>query len=332
MKEIEAEVTTGVSPNEELDEIMKDIEKYRQEEMSNQDESNNNGYVDPRVEMDEQGNIVEEKSGEEQEANNEPEKDNEEQQNELDLFKEKYHLEKKKRKTLYADRQNLEDENKHLKELLDNTVNTNAELYGRDLRNALDKVRDIKKQALLGEDPNLFLESDELYQKILYKVNEFENMQSQQETIDKPDDKPVDNDVYIADQQAKYKRGERWLRRNQELVEGSDKFNPVIQKEVVNFIKDLDNSLLRANRGDEILSDDYMDALEDFLDDIKVKSSREGYTASKVGGVNNISQGTTKGTNKITLTKFEENYAKNLGLSKKEYLKYKLQDMESKKK
>ena len=96
--------------------------------------------------------------------------------NEADLFKEKYYLEKKKRKTALADRQKLEQENQELKQFLNGTIVNNTKLYGQNLHSDLEKIRNIKKQALLGNDPDLFLEADELHKKTMIKINEFENL------------------------------------------------------------------------------------------------------------------------------------------------------------
>jgi hypothetical protein len=245
--------------------------------------------------------------------------------NEADLFKEKYYLEKKKRKTALADRQKLEQENQELKQFLNGTIENNTKLYGQNLYSDLEKIRNIKKQALLGNDPDLFLEADELHKKTMIKINEFENLASnnitdktKQEERFTPTEKEIDNQ--ITEQQLS--KAQDWLDDHPELIEGSSDYNPKIQKEVASFIQKLDRDLKRKGRSNEILSDQYLDEIDEFIDSIKIKKPKEGYTTSNVGGVrNNFSN---NGANKvrITLSDFDKQMAKELKMSEEQYLKY----------
>jgi len=310
-------INYGISPEEEMSTIMKDIEKNIQNqkldvESSNQEETDNASIIETSDTEEDTKDLRDEAGSAEEE----------EHINEADLFKEKYHLEKKKRKSALADRQKLEQENYQLKNALDGTINNNAELYKRDLYNDLEKIRNIKKQALLGDDPDLLIEADEIYQKTLLKINEFENIVSDRAA-------PAVNNQGTENynEQVKLTKAQEWVGEHPELVEGSHKYNPKIQKELGNFIEQFDRELQRNGREDEILSDAYLDVLEEFIDSVKVNRPQDGYTTSKVGGVrNNFSNGTSN-TIKVTLTEFDKNYAKNLGISEKEYLKYKIEDI-----
>lgn len=150
-------INYGISPEEEMSAIMKDIEKNIQEQKSLPEPSNQEDeHNEPMVEV---LSTEEEPKDSEDEAGAAREEDD---INEADLFKEKYYLEKKKRKSALADRQKLEQENYQLKNALGGTINDNAALYGRDLYNDLEKIKNIKKQALLGDDPDLLIEADEI--------------------------------------------------------------------------------------------------------------------------------------------------------------------------
>ena len=305
----------GISPEEELSSVMKDIEKNIQEETQiaeetdSHDDSINEKDLDATENTDEaEHDIIEE----------------EDPVNETDLYKEKYYLEKKKRKSVLADRQKLEQENYQLKNALDGTIDSNTKLYARDLYNDLEKAKGLKKQALLGDDPDLLLEADEIHQKLLHKVNEFESYISSR-TSDDIDDTEEPKRNY--DEELKLSNAQDWLNERPELIEGSHSFNPKIQKELGSFIEQFDRELRKNGRENEILSDAYLDVLDEFVDSVKIHRPKDGYTTSNVGGVrNNFSNG-SNGSIKITLTEFDKNYAKNLGISEKEYLKYKIEDI-----
>lgn len=304
----------GISPEEELSTVMKDIEKNIQEQDFEGVEENN-----PK---EENIDVV----GEDEKPNEEVEgvDDKEEFVNEADLFREKYHSEKKRRKIILADREKLEYENYQLKNALDGTIDNNTKLYGRDLYNDLEKIKNIKKQALLGDDPDLLIEADEIYQKTLYKINEFENIVSSRAPVANNNEGAYEEGY---DQQIQLSKAQEWLSERPELIEGSYNYNPKIQKELGTFIEQFDRELKRNGRGDEILSDAYLDVLDEFVDSVKINRPKDGYTTSNVGGVrNNFSNGSS-GPIKVTLTEFDKSYAKNLGISDKEYLKYKIEDM-----
>lgn len=312
----------GISPEEELSTVMKDIEKNIQEEI--QDDV----VVD---ETDSYDDIISEDSEEDLEeidVKDAVESDlieEEDPVNETDLYKEKYYLEKKKRKSVLADRQKLEQENYQLKNALDGTIDSNTKLYARDLYNDLEKAKSLKREALLGDNADLLIEADEIHQKLLHKVNEFESyVASRTSSEDNTEIEPTED----LEEKVKLSNADDWLSERSELVEGSHNFNPRIQKELSLFVDKFDRELRKNGKADEILSDAYLDVLDEFIDSVKINRSKDGYTTSNVGGVrNNFSNGSSSGSIKVTLTEFDKNYAKNLGISEKEYLKYKIEDI-----
>lgn len=316
-------VTYGISPEEEMSNIMKDIEKNIKE----QEQEENNQQQN--IENEELASIARDEDNElasmDSEANT---GDTKEDTNEADLFREKYYLEKKRRKTALADRQKLEQENQELKQHLNGTIANNTELYGQNLYNDLERIRNIKRQALLGEDPDLFLEADELHKKTMMKINEFENLAQNRVSKDVDGNTAKDTNNYIEkEEQIQLAKAQEWLNEHPELIEETSEYNPKIQKELSEFIKEYDRKLRQKGRQDEILGDNYFDVLDEFLDSIKVKRPKEGYSTSKVGGVRNNFSASPGGTLKVTLTDFDKNYARNLGISEKEYLKWKIQDI-----
>ena len=316
----------GISPDEEMSSIMKDIEKNIQEQQGEESLEQDDSEVELAT-NEEDGAIQDDeiKVSEEEEPIIED-----------DTFREKYYIEKKKRKSALADRQRLEQENYQLKNALGGTIDRNAELYGRDLYNDLEKIKNIRKQALLGAfgDPNdpeyasknadILNEADDLFQKASYKINEYEKfVANRNSTTEDNDAEPEQN----YEEQIKLSKAQEWLDEHPELEEGSHNYNPKLRSEFDSFVKQVDRELRKEGREDEILSDRYLELLDEFTESVKINRSRDGYTTSKVGGVrNNFSNGGSN-TIKVTLTEFDKNYAKNLGVSEKEYLKYKIEDI-----
>ena len=318
----EDNVAYGISPDEEMTVIMDEIKKNLKEEGFDEQGKEIN-KEDPRVEGLENVEDLESANNKEDEIAVEEEKPDE-----AELFKEKYYKEKQKRKNVYIERQRLEKENQELKTILDNAMNNNTELYGKDLYNDLEKIKSIRKQALLGEDADLLLEADEIYNKTLFRINEFEKFKENNKSIVEKPLEQKENDYVEENKQLE--TAKEWLTEHPELLEGTNKFNPRIQKEVASFIEQLDNELKTRGRANEILTEDYLDVIDEFIETIKVNPPKEGYTTSKVGGVrNNFSNFSNpqSGTMKVTLTEFDKRMAKDLKLTEKEYLIAKIEDM-----
>jgi hypothetical protein len=256
---------------------------------------------------------------------------------EAERFKDKYYLEKKKRKSVLADRQKLEEENYRLKIELDSTINNSTELYGRDLYNDLEKIKNIRKQALLGafgdpDDPeyasknaDILAEADDLFQKASYKLNEYEKYISNRDS--ESDDAPSDNNY---EEQIKLTKAQEWLDEHPELEEGSYNYNPKIQKELGSFIKQFDRELKRNGREDEILTDAYLDVLDEFIDTVRVKRPKDGYTTSNVGGVRNNFSSSSGGSVRVVLQDYEKDFAKSIGISEAKFLEQKILDLKNK--
>jgi hypothetical protein len=307
MKEKELEFDNKI--NEVLSGVL-DNNKPEEQEGLSEDQVNINLEA-----TDEQPSIEE---ASEQQAEEEPIKA-------ADLFKDKYYQEKKKRKTILADRQKLEQENQELRQFLNGTIENNTKLYGQNLYNDLERIRNIKKQALLSDDPDLFLEADELHKKTMMKINEFENLASNSATDKtKQEEPPISTEGNIDNRMAEQQlsKAQEWLDDHPELIEGSSNYNPKIQKEVAAFIQELDKDLRKQGRSNEILSDQYLEEIDEFIESVKIKKPKDGYTTSNVGGVrNNFSN---QGSNKIriTLSDFDKQMARELKMSEEQYLKY----------
>lgn len=332
----------GIDPNDDTAAIMAEIDKNLQEEQEAGTfgkDIEKKDYIDPRIdglenlEDLEQANIADDEVVEEKKDSKKDfkEEEKEEELSEADLFREKYYLEKKKRKGVYADRQKLEQENEELKKYLQNTISSNAELYKNNLMSDLEKIKGLRKQALLGEDPDLLIEADDLYYKALMKLNEFEANRGkfvQAEPEEEVETKEIPENTKELDDEV-LDNAKEWLNNRPELIEGSKEYNPRIQKALATFIEEFDSELRRQGRAQDILSEDYLDVLDEFVDSIRVEKPKSGYKTSSVGAVrNNFSSNSAGGsTIQVKLESWEKDYAKNLGISERDYLKAKIEDI-----
>ena len=332
----------GIDPNDDTAAIMAEIDKNLQEEQEAGTfgkDIEKKDYVDPRIDGLENledlqhANIADEEvEADKKEAKKEVnEEEKEEELSDADLFREKYYQEKKRRKGVYADRQKLEQENEELKKYLQNTISSNAELYKNNLMSDLEKIKGLRKQALLGEDPDLLIEADDLYYKALMKLNEFEANRGkfvQAEPEEEVESKEIPDNAKQLDDEV-LDNAKEWLNNRPELIEGSKEYNPRIQKALATFIEEFDSELRKQGRANDILSEDYLDVLDEFVDSIKVEKPKSGYKTSSVGAVRNNFSSNSGGGNtiQVKLEPWEKDYAKNLGISERDYLKAKIEDI-----
>lgn len=246
---------------------------------------------------------------------------------EKELLREKLYLEKKRRKSLYAEREQLVKENKRLQEAFNGTVDLNKDLYSANLYNDLKKVKEIKRQALMGEDPDLVVEVDEIQQKILLRIHDFENRQVEYQS-NQEDIEPEEQEGYTQEQ---LQTAQEWLEENPEISEGTDEYDPKIQKDVHKFVDKLDKELKKAGRGDVILSDGYFQFIDKYISKIKRNVDTDGYSKSNVGGIRNNFAPTTTGTIKVELTKEDKRIIDQLNLSEKDYLRSKIERIKNEK-
>ena len=335
----------GIDPNDDTAALMAEIDKNVQEEQEAGTfgkDVNEKSYIDPRidglenVEDLEQANISDDEEENQEVKADKKEAKEEEKESELseaDLFREKYYQEKKKRKGVYADRQKLEQENEELKKYLQNVESSNIELYRNNLLSELEKIKGLRRQAIAGDNVDLLMEADDLYYKALTKFNQFEsnypqNAKNEPITADLPEEAvKTKEDINKIDDEV-LENAQEWLNNRPELIEGTKEYNPRVQKALATFIEEFDSELRRQGRAKDILSEDYLDVLDEFVDSIKVEKPKSGYKTSSAGGVrNNFASSTGNGTIQVRLEPWEKDYAKNLGISEQQYLKAKIEDI-----
>lgn len=127
-----------------------------------------------------------------------------------------------------------------------------------------------------------------------------------------------------------------WLDSHPYLKPQSRSYDPKLAGEVTNFINKLDNNLYRNNDADAIFSEEYFYTIDSYIKTLtasKRDNSRNLEALSNVSGVRNTSSGGTVNKSlpitEVTLTKAEKIMADNAGVSHKQWLKYKIEDLKN---
>ena len=130
-----------------------------------------------------------------------------------------------------------------------------------------------------------------------------------------------------------------WLESHPELNPASGNYDTTFAQKVGNYINALDRNIADSGQSEHYFSDAYFEAIDNHIDNIRkpiVKTNTPPASADNVAGVKKSyqSHGNSQGRNtqKIILTADEKRMASNAGISEKDWLKYKIEDLNKQKK
>ena len=235
-----------------------------------------------------------------------------------------------------AEKEEARQEIAQLKKMLDESLNSGTYHYSQNAHLALDKAKEAKEKAIENGDTKALIESDIAIVKALNAINELDKWNSEAQTqhsLQQPS-KPLYD--YHETQQAK---ASDWLEGHSYLQPRSKDYNKDIATQVSDFINHLDDTIVRKNLNDVYFSEEYFDTIDKYIASINhqpQKVSRNSESSAHIGAVRNSygysgnSQSPSK--TQITLTADEKIMAANAGISEKEWLKFKLEDLKTGKK
>lgn len=277
-------------------------------------------------------------SSEESVANDEETEDNEEDE----VVVKKSDSEKKPDKTwklkrdkykALAEKEEAEKRVRELERLLDESVNASTYHYGKNAYNDLERAKINKKIAIENGDVDALIDADEALYKAINAVTELERFTNQPQPVrQQPENEESYTEVY--DEIA-----QDWLESHPELEPDSRNYNADLAKEVGKFVNALDRDLKKNNRMDMFFSQDYFDTINEYIDQLKSEPAPKRPNISSainshVGSVRNTYSGggSVKSTKQITLTADEKRMCSDMEISEKEWIKYKLEELNKGKK
>lgn len=322
---IDANVLQEVEDNSGLAEMQQAIDEI--EKLKNEQEEITNSEETPEVEADQESEEpVEQEAVDDKLKEKAPKKDDKVRR----LRGEKYKI--------LAEKDALSQENEHLKSLLDQSLTSGTYHYGKSAYADLDRAKEYKKRAIEEGDIDALIEADITLTKALNTVNDLEKWASNEEYRVNNDKQSSSQNLQI-NQEIQHEIASDWLDSHNYLQPNSKNYNPELANKVVGFVNQLDTNLARNNQTDAYFSEDYFNAIERYIASIRnepPKNTRNLESASHVGGVRNsyASNGNGKSSSptQMILTADEKRMAYNAGVSEKDWLKWKLEDLTTGKK
>jgi hypothetical protein len=223
--------------------------------------------------------------------------------------------------------------------MLSESLNSGTYHYGKSAYADLDKAKENKRRAIEEGDLDSLLEADISLTKAIHTINDLEKWAYTEER-GKPAPAKQNND-YEQSGYTNPRFNEReqeiakdWLEDHQYLDPNSGQYNVNMANKVAKFINDLDVDLNRNGNEAALFTDEYFDHIDDYISKIKKESPKntKGLDAvAPVGAVRNSYTssigGKTSGPTQMILTSDEKRMCSNAGISEKDWLRYKLEDL-----
>lgn len=218
-----------------------------------------------------------------------------------------------------------------LEEMLKDSLNSGTYHYGKNVYGDLERARAKKAYAYEQGDTKLAVEADEELIKAMYAVNDLEKWTSQL-------DRDKNNNTPQNAQQPTTTNVEQelvmdWFDSHPYLKSTSKKYDAKLTQKVGEFADRLDYNLSRKGQSHLIYSEAYFNKLDNYIDSLTKKpvdvakniESHKGVSGVRGSMPANQSASGRRPT-QIVLNANEKQMALNMGISEKDWLKYKLEN------
>jgi hypothetical protein len=320
---IDNNVLQEVEDNSGLAEMQQAIDEI--EKLKNEQQEITDSEEPPEVEVDKESEeSLEQEEGDDKLKEKAPKKEDKLRR----LRGEKYKI--------LAEKEAISQENEHLKSLLNQSLTSGTYHYGKSAYADLERAKEYKKRAIEEGDIDALIEADITLTKALNTVNDLEKWASNEEYRVNNDRSSSPQNLQI-NQEIQHEIASDWLDNHSYLQPNSRNYDPKLANQVAGFVNQLDTNLAQNNQTDAYFSEDYFNTIEKYIASVQngsPKNTRNLESASHVGGVRNsyASNGNSKSSSSPTqmiLTADEKRMAYNAGVSEKDWLKWKLEDLKT---
>jgi len=246
---------------------------------------------------------------------------------------------KRSRYKALAEKRAALEENARLKEMLAESLDSGTYHYGKTTYSELEKAKEFKKRAIEEGDIDALIEADMALTRAANNVNELEKWQSSSAQ----NSSPVNNEpAPEAHDEIEQAIATDWLDNHTYLQPDSREYNPELASEVSQFIKHLDGALVKNGQQDAYFSEEYFEEIDKYIGEVNnrigagsqnkaQKNSKNLESVAHIGSVRNSYSASPSNSNpssrQMILTSDEKRMCANAGITEKDWLRYKLEDL-----
>ena len=211
--------------------------------------------------------------------------------------------------------------------------------YGKTTHSELEKAKEFKKRAIEEGDVDALIEADMALSRAVNNVNELEKWQSSSAQNSSQVNNEPAPEAYDEIEQA---IATDWLDNHTYLQPDSGEYNPELASEVSQFIKHLDGALVKNGQQDAYFSEEYFEEIDKYIVEVNnrihagnknkaQKNAKNLESAAHIGSVRNSYSSSpsskTPSSRQLILSADEKRMCANAGITEKDWLRYKLEDL-----
>lgn len=246
-------------------------------------------------------------------------------------------LEKKLKFKAMAERDAIALENAELKKMLGQSLETSQYHYSKSIEAELERAKELQGKALDEGNRDAYLAANEAYNKALIAKHEADRWNAQQannNNLQEPQAEEQQEQKSSDISPLKQAMAQEWLDAYPELNPASNNYDKNLATKVGTFINNLDANISQSGQREYYFSPEYFDTLDNYVERAKAsKVSNALLSANNVAGVkksyqsNQNNQLANNNAKQVVLTAEEKIMAANAGVSEKDWLKFKIEEL-----
>lgn len=246
--------------------------------------------------------------------------------------------EKKLKFKAIAEKEAIAAENAELKKMLDDALDSGSYHHAKSIETELSMARDLKRKAIENGDMDSMFKADEAYNKALIAKHEIDKWNYQQgnqkpkadRSRGESQDRQEQN--YNSLTPLQQTMAQEWVESHPELNPESRSYDKNLAEKVAPYINNLENNINQSGQMQYLYSSEFFDMIDNHIDKVKVpKVSSPPLSSNNVAGVKKSYQSSSTAPpstkKQIVLTAEEKIMASNAGVSEKEWLKFKIEEL-----
>ena len=270
---------------------------------------------------------------EDQEENAEPTSTGEEQSAKSNKL---WHEKKLKFKAI-AEKEAIAAENEKLRKMLDEALDSGSYHHAKSVEAEISMAKDLRRKAIESGDIDSMFKADEAYNKALiakHEIDKWNYQQSSQKPTNTQGMQTQSEQVSQANTLSPLQQtmAQEWVEAHPELNPESRSYDKHLAEKVAPYINNLESNINQSGQLQYLYSSEFFDMIDNYIDKIKTpRVSNPPLSSNNVAGVKKSYQGSStappSAKKQVVLTADEKIMAANAGVSEKDWLKYKIEEL-----
>ena len=247
--------------------------------------------------------------------------------------------EKKLKFKAIAERDAIAAERDEYKKMLKEALDSGSYHHAKSVDAELSMAKDLRRKAIENGDIDSMFKADDAYNKALIAKHEIDKWNYQQSNQKSNSDENRGYNSQTHPEQVnntlsplQQTMAQEWVESHPELNPESRSYDKNLAEKVAPYINNLESNINQSGQMQYLYSSEFFDMVDNYIDKVKTpKVSTPPLSSNNVAGVKKSYQGSstapTSTKKQIVLTAEEKIMASNAGVSEKDWLKFKIEEL-----